>query len=90
MIGQRRFRLGVLGSGNGSNFVAVADACAAGRIKAECCLVASDLANAKILETMPTTGSMPTRSVPPGLFRTKLDENAEHQFVDALREAQVD
>ena len=89
MIGQRRFRLGVLGSGKGSNFVAVADACAAGRIKAECCLVASDLANAKILEHAHDR-SIPTRYIAPGLFRTKLDENAEHQFVDALMEAQVD
>jgi phosphoribosylglycinamide formyltransferase-1 len=89
VIGQRRFRLGVLGSGKGSNFVAVADACANGRIQAECCLVASDVANAKILEHA-RNRSIPARYIPPGLFRTKLDENAEHQFVDALMEAQVD
>ena len=34
MDGSRKFRIGVLGSGKGSNFVAIADACAAGRVPA--------------------------------------------------------
>ena len=39
MTGERTFRIGVLGSGKGSNFVAIADACAAGNLPAEVALV---------------------------------------------------
>ena len=41
MSGERKYRLGVLGSGKGSNFVAIADACAAGTVPAEVALVHS-------------------------------------------------
>ena len=43
------FRLGVLGSGKGSNFVALADACAAGKIPAEVAIVLSDVEHSGIL-----------------------------------------
>ena len=42
------FRLGVLGSGKGSNFVALAEALAAGKIPAEVGVVLSDVAGAGI------------------------------------------
>jgi phosphoribosylglycinamide formyltransferase-1 len=85
----RKFRLGVLGSGKGSNFVAVADACAAGRIPAEVALVLSDVPEAGILEHA-RRRNIPARYIPPGKFRTKLDEDTERVYVQALREAQVD
>ena len=50
MSGERKYRLGVLGSGKGSNFVAIADACASGAAPAEVALVISDVADAGILE----------------------------------------
>jgi len=37
------FRIGVLGSGKGSNFVAIADAITAGQIPAEVAVVLSDV-----------------------------------------------
>ena len=43
-----RMRLGILGSGKGSNFVAIADAIRAGRVEAEVALVLSDVADAGI------------------------------------------
>ncbi len=49
-MGERKFRIGVLGSGKGSNFVAIADACRAGTVPAEVALVLSDVAEAGILD----------------------------------------
>jgi len=83
------FRLGVLGSGKGSNFVAIAEACAAGKIPAEVALVLSDVESAGIL-THARDRKIPAQFVPPGKFRTKLDEDAERAFVSALQSAKVD
>ena len=83
------FRLGVLGSGKGSNFVALADAVAAGGVPAEIGVVLSDVEGAGILAQARARG-LPARFIPPGKFRTKLDEEAEREFVRALTEAQVD
>ena len=84
-----KFRLGVLGSGKGSNFVAIADAVAAGKIAADIALVASDVESAGIL-THTRERNLPAQFIPPGKFRTKLDEDAERAFVAALQSAKVD
>jgi phosphoribosylglycinamide formyltransferase-1 len=86
---EKRSRLGVLGSGKGSNFVAIAEACAAGRLAAEITLVISDVADAGILDRSRERG-IAARYLAPGKFRTKLDEEAERAYVAALREARVD
>lgn len=83
------FRLGVLGSGTGSNFVAIADAIAAGRVPAEIGAVLSDGENSGILEHA-RQRRLPAHFIAPGKFRTKLDEEAEQAFVTALQEAKVD
>jgi len=84
-----KFRLGVLGSGKGSNFAAIADACATGKIPAEIAVVLSDVVDAGIL-TRAHEQKKPAQFIPPGKFRTKLDEEAEHAFVKILQEAKVD
>jgi phosphoribosylglycinamide formyltransferase 1 len=84
-----KLRLGVLGSGKGSNFVAVADACARGDLPAEVVVVISDVAEAGILARA-RERNFPARHIPPGKFRTKLDEEAEAAYIAALREAKVD
>jgi phosphoribosylglycinamide formyltransferase-1 len=89
MTSERRFRIGVLGSGKGSNFVAIADACAAGTVPAEVALVLSDVAEAGILARA-RERDIPERFLDPGKFRTKLDEEAERSYVEALRAAEVD
>ena len=89
MEGERKFRLGVLGSGKGSNFVAIADAIASGKVSAEVALVVSDVEHAGILEHA-RHRQMPARFIPPGKFRTKLDEDAERAYIAALQEARVD
>jgi phosphoribosylglycinamide formyltransferase 1 len=88
-MGERKFRIGVLGSGKGSNFVAVAEACRAGTVPAELALVLSDVAEAGILERA-RERTIPARFIPPGKFRTKLDEEAEQAYIAALRGAGVD
>jgi phosphoribosylglycinamide formyltransferase-1 len=85
----KSFRLGVLGSGKGSNFVAIADAITAGKIPAEVALVVSDVESARILEHA-RQRNLPARFIAPGKFRTKLDEDAERAYVTALQEAKVD
>jgi phosphoribosylglycinamide formyltransferase-1 len=85
----RLFRLGILGSGKGSNAAAIADACAAGIIPASVALVLSDVENAGILDRARERG-LPARFIHPGKYRTKLDETAEAAFLAALRRAEVD
>jgi phosphoribosylglycinamide formyltransferase-1 len=83
------FRLGILGSGKGSNFASIADACTAGEIPAEVAVVLSDVESAGIL-TLARERNIPAQFVPPGKFRTKLDEESERAFVSALQAAKVD
>ena len=69
--------------------VAIADAIAAGQIPAEIVVVISDVEGAGILERA-RERNLPAEFIPPGKFRTKLDEDAEQAFVKRLTEAQVD
>ncbi len=62
---------------------------AAGTVPAEVALVLSDVADAGILERA-RERAIPARFLPPGKFRTKLDEEAEGAYIAALREAEVD
>lgn len=86
---ERKFRIGVLGSGKGSNCMAIADACAKGEIPAEVVLVISDVADAGILKGARDRG-IEAVYIAPGKFRTKLDEPAEQAYIGALKAADVD
>jgi len=83
------FRIGVIGSGKGSNFVAIAQGCAAGKVRAEVAVVLSDVAEAGILERA-REHNIPARYIAPGNFRTKLADEAERAYIDALRASRVD
>jgi phosphoribosylglycinamide formyltransferase 1 len=85
----RTVRLGVLGSGKGSNFVSVARACAERRVSAQVVLVLSDVPGAGILDRAREWG-VPGHYLEPGPYRTKLGEEAERAYVEALREAGVE
>jgi phosphoribosylglycinamide formyltransferase 1 len=84
-----KLRVGILGSGKGSNFVAIADACLAGRVPAEVAIVISDVQQSGILAHAKER-SIPARFIEPGKFRTKLDDNAERAFVEELQRANVE
>src|SRR5213082_2229214 len=68
---------------------AIAEACRTGRIPAEVAIVISDVAGAGILERAKERG-LRAEFIPPGSFRTKLDEGGERAYILALREAGVD
>jgi phosphoribosylglycinamide formyltransferase-1 len=85
----RKVRLGILGSGKGSNLDALARYCARPECPMEIALVASDVETAGILSLAKSHG-LETLFIAPGAFRTKLDEPAEERFIAALREAKVD
>ncbi|PYL01739.1 MAG: phosphoribosylglycinamide formyltransferase [Verrucomicrobia bacterium] len=89
-MGEReQFRLGILGSGKGSNLAAIADACEAREVPAEVAIVISDLPGAGILARARERG-LRAESIPPGKYRTKLDEEAERTYIAALQGARVD
>jgi len=86
---RRLMRLGVLGSGKGSNFRAIADAIARGEIAAEVRVVISDVATAGILELARSRG-LRAEFVEPGRFKTKLEPEAEQRVVELLQSAGVE
>jgi phosphoribosylglycinamide formyltransferase-1 len=81
-----KLKLGVLGSGKGSNFRAIQEAIRRGEVPAETCIVISDVESACILEFARGYG-IRAEYVAPGRFRTKLEPEAEERVVALLREA---
>lgn len=86
---QRRLRLGVLGSGSGTNCQALLDACAQPAFPAEIAVIISDVENAKILDRARQAG-IEALYLAPGKFRTKLEPEVEQRYVAALRERHVE
>jgi phosphoribosylglycinamide formyltransferase-1 len=82
-------RLAVLGSGKGSNFVALQEAILAGRLDAVIALVISDLPGALILEHARAFG-LPTAILPASPFKTKLGPEGELALVELLRQHRID
>jgi phosphoribosylglycinamide formyltransferase 1 len=89
VIDELNYRIGVLGSGKGSNMVAIAEACAAGTVPAQIAVVLSDVEGAGILGHARERG-LAAEFAHPGRFRTKLDEEAEGAYIRRLKEAKVD
>jgi phosphoribosylglycinamide formyltransferase 1 len=79
----------VLGSGKGSNFVALQEAIVAGRLAAEIVIVVSDLPNATILARAEAFG-LPTATLPPSPFKTKLGPEGEVALLEILRAYQAE
>ena len=82
-------RLGVLGSGAGSNMQSIVDAIAAGTLDAEIRLVLSDVADAKILDRARRHG-IPCEYLDCAPWKTKLEGAAEDRCIALLRNAGVD
>ena len=83
------FRIGVLGSGTGSNCEAILEACAKGRIPGRVVLVLSDVADAPILERARKRG-IEAQFIGPSKFKTKLEPELEERAVKMLRDAGVE
>ena len=83
-----RLRLGILGSGKGSNCRAILEAIRDGKLSAEVRLVISDNFDAGILDIAREFG-IANAYLPPGKFRTRLEPEVEVELVRMLREADV-
>jgi phosphoribosylglycinamide formyltransferase-1 len=81
-------RIGVLGSGFGSNCEAILEACARDEIPGRVVVVLSDVADALILDRARKRG-VPTKVIGPSRFKTKLEPELEEEVVRVLREADV-
>jgi phosphoribosylglycinamide formyltransferase 1 len=82
-------RIGILGSGKGSNFAAIAEASKEQSLPVEIAMVLSDIEDAGIL-TLATQYGIPNKYVAPGKFKTKLEPEIETQYVQVLQEAGVE
>ena len=77
-------RIGVLGSGKGSNCQSIIDAIQAGRLNAKVVCVLSDVEDAYILERAGKYG-IHAQFVSAAPFKTKLEGEAEKRYVEILR-----
>lgn len=82
-------RLGILGSGSGSNMQAILDGVADGSIPAEIALVLSDNPQGYILERAKKAG-IPTGIIDCRGFKSKFPEEAQEETAAALKAAGVD
>jgi phosphoribosylglycinamide formyltransferase-1 len=84
-----KLKLGVLGSGKGSNYRAIQEVILRGEIHAETALVISDMEGAGILDAARQYG-VRAEYVAPGRFRTKMEPEAEERMARLLAEAGVE
>lgn len=89
MMQTDKFRLGVLGSGCGTNFIAINSAIEKGELPAEIGIVISDIEDSSILSHA-RQRNINSQFIDPGPYRTKLDQEAEAKYVSALLNAGVD
>jgi phosphoribosylglycinamide formyltransferase-1 len=89
MSGQRAFRLGVLGSGRGSNLEAICRAIDARVLPVELGAVLSDQPGARLLDLGRRHGAR-TECITPTTPRGRLDAETEGKFVEILRAEKVD
>ena len=81
-----RLKLGILGSGKGSNCRAILQAIRDGKLHAEVAVVISDNFDAGILDIAREFG-IPNAYLPPGKFRTRLEPQVEAELVRMLQDA---
>ena len=82
-------RLGILGSGRGSNLDSIAAAIANGELRAEIRMVMSDAEDAGILEVA-KKWNLPFGVIPVSRFKTRLEVEIEEALVRSLRAAGVE
>ncbi len=80
-----KLKIGVLGSGSGSNAQSIIDAIDAGTLEAEVVCVLTDVEDARILERAAKHG-IPACYINAGPFKTKLEGDAEQEYIRVLKE----
>jgi phosphoribosylglycinamide formyltransferase-1 len=83
------FRIVALVSGRGSNLQAIATEIKEGRLNAEIALVVSDNPEAKALEFC-KANNIPAKYIYPGGFKTKLEGDAEAEYIRQIQEINPD
>ena len=84
-----QLRLGVLGSGKGSNFRAIHEAIRTGRLDARVVVVCSDVVDSGILKLARDAG-IDTTWIEEKRFKTSLSRECEEDLAERLRSAGVD
>lgn len=84
-----RLRIGVLGSGEGSNFRAILAAITAGTLEADVCVAISDKADSRFLQTAKEAG-IPAIHVDGGPNPRRFNDAAQKEIAEHLQRAQVD
>ena len=84
-----RLKIGVLGSGSGSNMQSIVDEIEAGRLAAEVRVVLADVPDAKILDRAKRHG-IPCQYLDCAPWKTKLEGPAEDCCIEILKGAGVD
>lgn len=84
-----KLKLGVLGSGSGSNMQSIVDAIVAGQLDAEIKIVLADFPDAKILDRARNHG-IACEYIDCSPWKTKLEGDAEDRCIDILKSAGVD
>jgi phosphoribosylglycinamide formyltransferase-1 len=82
-------RLGILGSGKGTNCRAILQAIRSGGLDAEARVVIADVLDAPILDVA-REFSVPNSYLPPGHFRTRLEPTVEEELAQLLRQSEVE
>src|SRR6201984_1611391 len=85
----KRLRIGVLGSGKGSNCRVILERIRSGDLAAKARVVVSDVLDASILDMAREFG-VTNAYLPPGRFRTRLEPAIEDQLVKMLRNSGVE
>jgi phosphoribosylglycinamide formyltransferase-1 len=84
-----QLRLGVLGSGKGSNFRAIHEAIQTGQLAASIVVVCADVADAGILSLARDAG-LPTLLIEESRFKTRLSTEIEEDLVERLCDSGVE
>jgi len=82
-------KIGVLGSGAGSNMQSILDAVTEGNLNATIKIVLSDVQDAKILERA-DRNNIPNQWLDCAPYKTKLDGDAEQRCIQILKEYDID
>lgn len=82
----KKLKIGVLGSGSGSNMQSIVDASEAGTLPVEIVMVLSDVPDARILDRARKHG-LPAQYLDCSPFRTKLDTQAQDRCIGILKAA---
>lgn len=87
--GSGKFKLGVLGSGSGSNMQAILDAIEEGSLNAEIVLVLSDNPDAYILERAKKSG-IPAEIIDCQGYKTRFPDDSQKLIAEKLKDHGVD